>query len=235
LIDIRPDKPAFFAKVTYNDQHAYVKLDDGNALSVSKFDTSGKRLQKGIKGYIYAERGVWRPGDHIYLTFMLNDADNKLPNAHPIKLELRDPNGKITHSEVQKNGLNNFYQFDLTTDDAAPTGNWNAKIEVGGVSFNKTLKIETIKPNRLKVQLDFDEEIIKSGQNVKGSLNAMWLHGAIAKGLKATVTAKYYATTTQFKKYDSYVFDDPSRYFDLQESEVFDGNLDQNGDASFNF
>ncbi|MFT7119090.1 MAG: hypothetical protein ACI9LF_001477, partial [Flavobacteriales bacterium] len=235
LLDIRPDKPAFFAKVTYNNEHGYVKLDDGNALSVSKFDTSGKRLQKGIKGYIYGERGVWRPGDHIYLTFMLNDTDNKLPNGHPIKLELRDPNGKITHSEVQKNGLNNFYQFDLTTDDAAPTGNWNAKIEVGGVAFNKMLKIETIKPNRLKVQLDFDEEIIKSGQNVKGSLNAMWLHGAIAKGLKASVTAKYYATTTQFKKYDSYVFDDPSRYFDLQESEVFDGNLDQNGDARFNF
>ena len=235
LLDIRPDKPAFFAKVTYNNEHGYVKLDDGNALSVSKFDTSGKRLQKGIKGYIYGERGVWRPGDHIYLTFMLNDTDNKLPNAHPIKLELRDPNGKITHSEVQKNGLNNFYQFDLTTDDAAPTGNWNAKIEVGGVAFNKMLKIETIKPNRLKVQLDFDEEVIKSRQNVKGSLNAMWLHGAIAKGLKASVTAKYYATTTQFKKYDSYVFDDPSRYFDLQESEVFDGNLDQNGDARFNF
>ncbi|PZX44159.1 hypothetical protein LX97_01168 [Nonlabens dokdonensis] len=235
LLDIKLDNPAFFAKVTYNNQHGYVRLDDGNALSVSKFDTSGKRLKKGIKGYIYGERGVWRPGDHIYLTFMLNDADNKLPNGHPIKLELRNANGKITHKEVQKNGLNNFYQFDLKTDDNAPTGNWNAKVEVGGVTFNKTLKIETIKPNRLKVKLDFDEEIIKSGQNVKGSLNAMWLHGATAKGLKANVTAKYYATTTKFKKYDSYVFDDPSRFFDLQESEVFDGNLDQSGDATFNF
>ncbi|MEN8816208.1 MAG: MG2 domain-containing protein [Nonlabens sp.] len=235
LLDIRLDNPAFFAKVTYNNQHGYVRLDDGNALSVSKFDTSGKRLKKGIKGYIYGERGVWRPGDHIYLTFILNDADNKLPNGHPIKLELRNPNGKITHKEVQKNGLNNFYQFDLETDDNAPTGNWNAKVEVGGVTFNKTLKIETIKPNRLKVTLDFDEEIIKSGQNVRGSLNAIWLHGATAKGLKANVTAKYYATTTKFKKYDSYVFDDPSRFFDLQESEVFDGNLDQSGDATFNF
>lgn len=77
--------------------------------------------------------------------------------------------------------MNNFYQFDLKTDDNAPTGNWNAKVEVGGVTFNKILKIETIKPNRLKVKLDFDEEIIKSGQNVNGSLNAMWLHGATAK------------------------------------------------------
>jgi uncharacterized protein YfaS (alpha-2-macroglobulin family) len=235
LLDIRLDTPAFFAKVIYNNQHGYVKLDDGNALSVSKFDTSGNRLQKGIKGYIYGERGVWRPGDHIYLTFLLNDTDNKLPDDHPIKLELRNPNGKITHMEVQKNGLNNFYQFDLKTDDNAPTGNWNAKVEVGGVTFNKILKIETIKPNRLKVKLDFDEEIIKSGQNVNGSLNAMWLHGATAKSLKATVTAKYYATTTKFKKYDTYIFDDPSRYFDLQESEVFNGNLDPSGDASFNF
>lgn len=235
LLDIRLDKPAYFAQVTYNNQYGYVKLDDGHALSVSKFDTSGKKLSKGIKGYIYGERGVWRPGDNIYLTFMLNDADNKLPNGHPIKLELRDPNGKITHSDVQKNGLNNFYQFDLKTDDNAPTGNWNAKVEVGGVTFNKTLKIETIKPNRLKVKLYFDQEIIKSGDNVYGSLNGMWLHGAIAKGLKANITAKYYATTTSFEKYDSYIFDDPSRYFDLQESEVFDGQLDQSGNASFDF
>jgi uncharacterized protein YfaS (alpha-2-macroglobulin family) len=235
LLTMNLDRTAFFAKVIYNDMHGYVRLDDGNALSTSKFDTAGKKLQKGIKGYIYGERGVWRPGDHLYLTFMLDDSDNALPSGHPIQLELRDPNGKITHKEVQKNGLNNFYQFDLLTDNNAPTGNWNAKVEVGGVTFNKTIKIENIKPNRLKVTLDFNEEIIKSGQDVKGALNAMWLHGAIAKGLKANVTAKYYATPTVFKKYDSYVFDDPSRFFDLQESQVFDGKLDQNGDASFNF
>lgn len=233
-IDLR-DQKAFFAQVSYNNQFGYVRLDDGNALPVSKFDTSGKNLSNGIKGYIYGERGVWRPGDHIYLTFVLNDADNKLPSGHPIKLELRNPNGKITHREVMKAGLNNFYQFDLQTDSEAPTGNWNARIQVGGSTFNKTLKIETIKPNRLKVQLNFDDEILKSGKASTINLETMWLHGAIAKGLKANVTSKLYPTTTKFDKYDSYVFDDPSRYYDTEKIEVFNSTVDQQGKASFTF
>ncbi|MGJ8683062.1 MAG: alpha-2-macroglobulin family protein [Nonlabens sp.] len=233
-IDLRNDK-AFFAQVSYNNQFGYVRLDDGNALPVSKFDTAGKSLSNGLKGYIYGERGVWRPGDHIYLTFVLNDADNELPSGHPIKLELRNPNGKVTHREVMKAGLNNFYQFDLQTDSEAPTGNWNARIEVGGATFNKTLKIETIKPNRLKVKLDFEDEILKSGKASTGNLETMWLHGAIAKGLKADITAKLYPTTTKFDSYDSYVFDDPSRYYDTEEIEVFKSNVDQQGKANFTF
>lgn len=233
-IDLRDDK-AFFAQVSYNNQFGYIKLDDGNALPVSKFDTAGKNLNNGIKGYIYGERGVWRPGDHIYLTFVLNDADNKLPSGHPIKLELRNPNGKITHREVMKAGLNNFYQFDLKTDNEAPTGNWNARIEVGGTSFNQTLKVETIKPNRLKVILNFEDEILKSGRESTATLETMWLHGAVAKGLKADIVAKLYPTTTTFKRYESYVFDDPSRYYDTEEIEVFNSNVNQQGNANFTF
>ena len=141
-IDLKEN--AYFAKVTHANQMNYIRLDDGNALSMSKFDTSGSQLEKGIKGYMYGDRGVWRPGDNIYFTFVLNDTVNKLPSEHPVNLKLRDPNGKLVHQETQKSGLNNFYQFDLQTDDNAITGNWNASVEVGGVTFNKTLKIENI-------------------------------------------------------------------------------------------
>jgi hypothetical protein len=232
-IDLK--ESAYFAKVTHATQVNYVRLDDGNALSMSKFDTSGSQLEKGIKGYIYGDRGVWRPGDHIYFTFVLNDTDNNLPSGHPVNLKLRDPNGKLVHQETQKSGLNNFYQFDLQTDDNAITGNWNASVEVGGVTFNKTLKVENIKPNRLKINLDFEEEIIKSGQQSRGELSALWLHGAIAKSLKADVNVKLFSTTTSFKKYSSYDFDDPSKQLDLQEQEVFSGKLNDEGKASFAF
>ncbi|MGB5554509.1 MAG: hypothetical protein WBM83_07610, partial [Flavobacteriaceae bacterium] len=63
------EKLAFFAVAENNGQKNYVKLNDGNALSVSKFNVSGSVLQKGIKGFIFGERGVWRPRDQIYLSF----------------------------------------------------------------------------------------------------------------------------------------------------------------------
>jgi len=227
------EKAAFFAVVENNGQKNYVKLNDGNALSVSKFNVSGTRLQKGIKGFIFGERGVWRPGDKIFLSFMLNDNANKLPANHPVKLELMDPYNKIVHREVSKNGLNNFFHFDIKTDENVPTGNWLAKISVGGASFTKTLKIETIKPNRLKIKTDFDGEILSGAKPIKGNMEVKWLHGAIAKGLSADITAKFNPTRTKFETFPGYIFDDPTRRFSSEDQVVFDSKIDGEGKASF--
>ena len=47
-------------------ERGYLKVDDGSALSVSQFDVQGDKVQKGLKGFLYGDRGVWRPGDSSY-------------------------------------------------------------------------------------------------------------------------------------------------------------------------
>lgn len=227
------EKLAFFAIAENNGQKNYVKLNDGNALSVSKFNVAGARLQKGIKGFIFGERGVWRPGEAIFLSFMLNDKANPLPENHPVKLELLDPYNKIVHREVTTEGLHNFFHFKVKTDENAPTGNWLAKVSVGGASFTKTLKIETIKPNRLKIKTVFDADVLQGSKPITGAMEVKWLHGAVAKNLKADITAKFNATTTQFAKFPGYIFDDPTRSFSAEDQVVFDNNIDINGKADF--
>ncbi|QLG45526.1 alpha-2-macroglobulin family protein [Costertonia aggregata] len=226
-------KLAYFAVAENNGQKNYVKLNDGNVLSVSKFNVSGVQLQKGIKGFIFAERGVWRPGDQIFLSFMLNDNANDLPANHPIKLELLDPYNKVLHREIKTNGLNNFYHFDIKTNENAPTGNWLAKVSVGGASFTKTIKIETIKPNRLKIKTEFNAEVLNGAKPIQGNMEVKWLHGAVAKNLKADITAKFNPTTTQFKTFPGYIFDDPTRSFSTEEQVVFNNKIDAEGKAGF--
>ena len=109
--EIETKKNAAFAIVSKGENTSYVKLLDGNSLSLSKFDVSGKRLQRGLKGYIYGERGVWRPGDSLFLTFVLNDNANKLPKRHPVKLEITDPVGKLVYHNVTVDNVNQFYDF----------------------------------------------------------------------------------------------------------------------------
>lgn len=227
------ESSAAFATVERGTEKTYVKLNDGNVLSVSKFDVSGIQLQKGIKGFIYGERGVWRPGDTLFLSFMLNDKDNDLPENHPVKFELSDPYGKVTYREVQTQGVNNFYKFELKTDENAPTGNWLAKVSVGGASFTKNIKIETIKPNRLKIKADFEGEILSGTKPIKGELAVTWLHGAIAKNLGVDIQAKFNQLNTKFSGYDDYTFDDPTRRFSTEEQTVFDGSINSEGKASF--
>ncbi len=227
------DRPAYFAIAEKDNQKTYVKLNDGNVLSVSKFDVSGVQLQKGLKGYLYGERGVWRPGDTLFMSFMLNDKANDLPKDHPVKFELSDPYGKIAHREIKTSGVNNLYPFTVSTDETAPTGNWTAKVSVGGATFSKSIKIETIKPNRLKIKTGFDSEILSGTNPVNGTMEVLWLHGAVAKNLNADINARFAAQTTVFKSHPGYVFDDPTRKLSGEEQTIFDGRINEEGKASF--
>lgn len=228
------NKFAYFAIVTLGDQSTYVKLDDGLSLSVSNFDVAGETLQKGLKGFIYGERGVWRPGDNLYLSFILNDASNKLPKSHPIKLRLNDPNGKTVYQTIQKTNDLNHYSFIVPTSADAPTGNWEAMVSVGGAKFYKSIKIETIKPNRLKIKSIFSRKTLSSSYPNTDNLEVTWLHGAIAKNLNVEMQAKFSQQTTTFKGYEKFNFDDLVRKFSTEEINVFSGKLNDSGKASVN-
>ena len=210
----------------------YVRLDNNSSLSTSKFDVDGEVVQKGIKGFIYGERGVWRPGDSLYLNFMLQDKDKLLPENHPIKFELLNPSGQIVDTQVKTNGFGAIYNFNTSTSTDDQTGNWLARVQVGGTVFSKKIKIETVKPNRLKVNLDFGKDKLSvKDKTVKGTLKSKWLHGAIAKNLKADAKVSLSATKTKFKKYKDYIFDDPARKFESSEQKIFDGHLNDLGEG----
>lgn len=228
----KPDKFAYFAIVTQGKNTTYMKLDDGISLSVSNFDVAGEMLQKGLKGYIYGERGVWRPGDNLYLSFILNDAANKLPKSHPIKFRLSDPHGKTVYQKIVKSNGLNHYAFVVPTNPDAPTGSWEAMVSLGGARFYKNIKIETIKPNRLRIKNTFNKAMLTSATPNVADLDVTWLHGAIAKNLKADMTAKFSQQSTTFKNYPKYTFDDLVRRFSSEEINVFSGKIDENGRAS---
>lgn len=228
------DNLAAFAIVSKGSNTSYVKLADANSLSLSKFDVSGNQLQKGLKGYLYGERGVWRPGDSLFLTFVLNDKANKLPKGHPVKLEITDPMGKLVHKAINTVNGSNFYNFTVPTSTEDKTGNYSAKVSVGGASFYEPLKIETVKPNRLKLKIDFEDEILSGSAPLKGTLDVKWLHGAPAKNLKTDIKVKFSPAYTSFKNYKDYDFTDPVKTFASEELTVFEGNVNEEGVATIN-
>ena len=218
--------------IAKNDQQrGYLRLDDGSSLSLSRFDVSGQVVQKGMKGFIYGERGVWRPGDTLFVSFILENKGEKLPTDHPIVFEWLNPHGQTINRQVSSLNDNNIYVFKTQTSTDAPTGMWRARIKVGGSTFEKGLRVETIKPNRLKIKLDFDTELLMPGESAQSEMSVKWLHGAIGRSLKAEVSVTLNQSRTSFKKYADYKFDDPSRRFDSEESIVFEGRLDENGKA----
>ena len=233
IIDIKRKPYLLIAKK--GSEKSYLTIDDGSSLMLSKFDVAGAEIKNSIKGFIFGERGVWRPGDSIFLSCIIEDKTNKLPKDHPIELQLISPRGQLYKRVVKPNAEGGFNVFKLVTDADAPTGNWTCKVKVGAATFDKKLKIETVMPNRLKINLNFNG-LTALGKNTtaSGTLSAAWLFGAKAQNLKAKVDAQLYKKTTTFDKYKVYEFDNPTTSFTTQSKTIFDGSLNAEGTASIN-
>ena len=231
FVEISSKGTPFIVVAEAEKQKAYVRVVDGEEQSVSRFDVGGKEIQKGLKGFIYGERGVWQPGDTLHISFILEDREKRIPDKHPVALEIYNPKGQFYTKMISTQGMNGFYTFDVPTQAGDPTGLWNAYIKVGGTTFHKGLRIETIKPNRLKINLTLPKILQSTDKNVTVPLASAWLTGATASKLKAKVEMSLSKVNTQFKNYGQYIFNDPATDFTTIKTDVFDGILNAEGKA----
>ena len=221
-------KPSFLI-LKHKGQYGYSNLKENQVNVLSEFDVSGKTKKKGLDGYIYGERGVWRPGDTLFLNFVLEDINQTLPTDHPIKIEVKDSKSKIKLSKTTRSHVGRIYHIAVPTSSSDPTGNWRATVVVGNQKFTKTLKVETVKPNRLKIALEVPNDKISLYNKQKIKLESAWLHGASADGLKAKIDLQLSSMKTNFLGYSEYSFDDPARKVSATPVTVFDGKLNENG------
>lgn len=221
----------YYLIASLGEQRSYLRVDAGSALSLSSFDVSGEVVQKGVKGFIYGDRGVWRPGDTLHLGFILNDREKTLPADHPVVMELYNPLGQLYLRKMQTRGELGMYAFNMPTETDAQTGVWNVAVRVGGASFSKNLRIESIKPNRLKINLSVPEKVLLKGEPLNERMHVEWLQGAIARNLKYDIQGTFISTPTSFDGYKGFCFDNPSKTFNSEESKVISGRTDENGNA----
>ena len=225
---IEISKKPFVVIARNGKERAYVKLDDGNSLSMSMFDVEGQEVKKGMKGFIYGERGIWRPGDSLYLTFILENKD-LLPETFPVSMEIVNPQGQVFQKMTRSKNMDGFYNFSTKTETYSPTGVWVAKVKAGGTTFTKNLRIETIMPNRLKLDLNFNTELLHGYLPLNGDLNVNWLHGAPGRNLETKVDFSLSSSKTEFKNFKEYNFDNPAAEINSETQTFFSGRTNQEG------
>lgn len=234
-VDLSVDggKP-FMAVASWDGQKAYVKLENAQSLSVSAFDVKGVEVTEGVQCMLYAERGVWRPGDKVFLDAILDDTDNLLPPGYPMVFTVKDPKGVETVRRVVKRGNRTIQPFHFKTDESDPTGTWLAKLEIGSASFAKSISIETIQPNRLDIALTSRRDIVDAtGGEMALDLSSEWLTGAKAGGLKYQLKGRLRKDTeTLGKVHPGYHFFDDTRSVGSLSTTSIEDNLTLNGTAA---
>ncbi|MDA8886753.1 MG2 domain-containing protein [Bacteroidia bacterium] len=214
-----------------NDK-AYLKLNNNLSNSLSKFETDGVHRSNGVDAFFYGERGVWRPGDEIYLSCVVRDGLNAIREGMPMKATFNNPSGQVVSTSNLKFTKKGIHAIKLKTSMDAPTGNYYVSLKVGSHTFGHSLKIETVRPNRLKIHLTPETEEIEGSKNQSIKLSSAWLHGANAGNLKANVKMVLSPKYTSFPKFKAYTFEDIGKYFESSERTIFDAKLDEKGIAN---
>ncbi len=214
------------------DAVSYLKVIDGQENSLSRFDVGGQTVEKGLRGFVYGERGVWRPGDTMHLVLLVESSGKKLPQDHPAVLEVYGPRGQFFSRQVCPKSVDGFYTFDVPTSGSDMTGTYHAYAKIGGATFHKALHVETIKPNRLKVTTTLPSDVLDADSTATFRVSAAWLTGAAASSLTAKASVRLTPRKTAFKGFDGYIFSNPLSEFRSVEKELFSTVLDSRGNSS---
>jgi uncharacterized protein YfaS (alpha-2-macroglobulin family) len=214
----------------------YLSLLDGNALSMSSFDVSGETPQDGIRAFLFTERDVRRPGDSIYVGLIVRDLGKELPAGHPVHYELYNSKGQRIDDQVTALNDKGFLTFASVTSEDAETGNYRAQVRIGAATFSRVIKVETVKPNRLKIKLNFPDAIAGGeSKAIRADMNVTWLNGTVARDMNSTVELLLKPVKTTFTKYGQYNFDDPAAQFWFESQTIFDGSINSSGEATVSF
>ncbi len=220
----------FFVEAEFNGYKGLLTLDEME-WNLSTFDVGGVQPESdGTRVFIYTERGVYRPGDAVNISIIARNADDTFPDNHPIEIKIFNPKNQLVFEQVLKTAEDGFYNLKYQTDPEDLTGKWNIQIKAGNSTFYHKLKIETVVPERLKIDFKMEKEnITVKDKVIDVALSSVYLFGNQAAGLKATLNTKLIHKNKKFSKYKTYFFGNEAVIFKTLNQKIFDGFLNDDG------
>ncbi len=197
-----------------------------NPLSTDGYDVEGDQNHEMIKAFIYTDRGVYRAGDSVHLSVVARENTN--PLKHPINFTLINPkNQKIIENRILKS-QNDIYYTQINLDKNAINGLYRANFNIAGVEFSKDILVQSVVPNRIKVELNADENRSLDDGSLNYELSSKYLFGALASNLKYQSVVYFSPKNYHNSKYKDYIFTNPSSLI-ISASADDKGNLDEKG------
>ena len=175
--------PALLIAETGQD-YAFLDLA-ASALDLGDRGIKGREVPGAIDGYLYAERGVYRPGEAVNLTALVRDKGGRAAGL-PATLIVTRPDG-VEHRRLAlaDQGLGGR-TTEVRLARGAMTGTWRAKLHtdpkadpVAQVSF----LVEDFVPERLDLKLEPAAKAISLTDATKISISGRFLYGPPAANL----------------------------------------------------
>lgn len=200
--------PAFLTATLLDKQFTVLNLAN-EAFDLSDRGVEGREYTGAVEGVIYAERGIYRPGETVHLLSLLRNAHGEAIKNLPLTLRLRRPDGVLVTDIVLKDAGGGAYQWDYAMNTAAPTGEWTAAIyidpkakEIG----NTTFEVQDFVPPRIEVKATPAHNSVKPFEENTITVDAQYYFGAPGANLKVEAQSTLIESQNIFNNWPGYQF-----------------------------
>jgi uncharacterized protein YfaS (alpha-2-macroglobulin family) len=198
----------------------------------------GRALASDIDGFLYADRGIYRPGETVHLTAMVRDRLAKAVNDRKGYILVKRPSGVEFKRYPFSRADAGAVLADIALPRSAPRGRWTAVLMMEGVeaeagSFG--FSVEDFAPQRLAVTATGQDSVpIAAGQERKIDVSARFLYGAPGAGLQTQGEARLRLDDDPFPQFKGYEWGDHLSPFEEKFIELGTTVTDGDGHAMLN-
>jgi uncharacterized protein YfaS (alpha-2-macroglobulin family) len=178
--------PALLTVSTDKTDYAFLSLKT-SAFDLTDRGVAGRAVPAGADAFVYAERGVYRSGETVYLTALLRDGQGNAVTGGPLTLVVERPDGVEFRRAVLADQGAGGRSLSLPLNSAVPTGTWRVRAftDPKGPSVGETtFMVEDYVPDRIEFDLSSKAKLITAEAPVELKVDGHFLYGAPASGLQ---------------------------------------------------
>jgi uncharacterized protein YfaS (alpha-2-macroglobulin family) len=210
------------------------------ALDLSEFAVSG-REQAWFDVFAWSGRDLYRPGETVRVSALLRDHDGRPVAAKDGKpqtlfVRLKQPDGRIFHETRVQPGAQGYFRFEREIPVDAPTGRWQLEFRTDPASREAVqgmaLRIEEFLPERMKLELESGDAVLRPGRPLRLDVAGAYLYGAPAVGNRLTAKLAVMVEQHPLESMPGWFFGDPTVSLPKEVRDVIDAELDAQGRLS---
>lgn len=177
-------QPAILVAEKGAGEYAFLDLAT-TAFDLSDRGVKGRAKPGPLDGYVFAERGIYRPGEEVFLTGLVRDGSGRAATL-PVTLIAYRPDGveykRFALSDMGLGGRS----ATLSLSGSAQTGTWRAKLYADPKAdpiAQTAFLVEDFVPERLEMKLTPAEGALKPDKPLEVTLDGRYLYGPPAANL----------------------------------------------------
>lgn len=198
------------AVMARSDDGSFAVLDlTRPAFDLTDRGVGGRDVPGPLDAYLYADRGVYRPGETVHVSVLLRDDQAAAVEGFPLTLRVRRPNGTVYRSQVAPSLAAGMSVLPLELNSSAPLGTWTVEAladpeasPVGRLQF----QVEEFVPERLAVEVSGSAPALIPGKPFDLTVTGRFLYGPPAVGLGGSVQETVAADNDPYPQFKGYRF-----------------------------